>query len=180
MKAVAATMRAAFAEAIANRQAFWTQIAAMTVNDVAWVTFWPLFFDQVGEVGGWSRHDVLVLLAVLTVAGGLVLGLFSNTRRVGQLINDGGLDAILALPVRPLPVLLVRRVDPVNFGDVLFGCCLYAATGPDSLGARPSAPPSPPMSPSRCAGSTPCGTTSRSTSRSTSRPRAGWLVPARL
>lgn len=130
MRPVIATLRAAFAEAIANRHAFWTQIAAMTVNDIAWVAFWFLVFDQVGTIGGWQRHEILVLLSVLTVAGGLVLGLFSNTRRLGQLIHDGGLDAVLALPIRPLPVLLVRRVDPINFGDVIFGCCLYATTGP--------------------------------------------------
>lgn len=134
MTAVVATMRAAFAEAAANRSAFWTQVTAMIVNDAAWLVFWFLFFDQVDTIGGWRRADILTLLAVLTTGAGLVLGLLSNTRRIGQLVGDGGLDAILALPVHPLPTLLVRKVDPVNFGDVVFGLCLFAATGPDSLG----------------------------------------------
>ena len=132
MKATAATLRAAFAEATANRASMWTQIAAMAINDLAWITFWLLFFDQVGALRGWDRDSVLVLLAVLTTGGGLVLGLLSNTRRCGQIIHDGGLDAVLALPVRPLPVLLVRRVDPIAFGDVIFGLVLFAAIGPHS------------------------------------------------
>jgi ABC-2 type transport system permease protein len=59
--------------------------------------------------------------------------LLSNTRRFGVIIRDGGLDAVLALPVHPLPVLLVRRVDPIAFGDVIFGVGLFAVTGPDSI-----------------------------------------------
>jgi ABC-2 type transport system permease protein len=133
MRSCWATMRAAFAEAISNRSAFWTQIAAMLVNDVVWVAFWLLFFDQVHAVGGWDCDGVLMLLAVLTTSGGLVLGLFSNTRRLGQLVGDGGLDAVLALPVRPLPALLVRRVDPVNLGDVVFGIVLFVVSGDLSL-----------------------------------------------
>ena len=134
MRSAVATIRAAFSEATANRASLWTQIGAMALNDLAWITFWLLFFDRVGVLRGWDRDSVLVLLAVLTTGGGFVLGLLSNTRRFGPIIRDGGLDAVLALPVHPLPVLLVRRVDPIAFGDVLFGLVLFAATGPDSVG----------------------------------------------
>jgi ABC-2 type transport system permease protein len=129
VRAVLATMRAAMAEAVANRTAFWSQVGAMVVNDVVWVAFWVLFFDRVGHLGDWDRAGVLMLMAVLTTAGGLVLGVLSNGRRLGYLIADGGLEAVLALPVRPLPVLLVRQVDATNVGDVMFGICLFVAAG---------------------------------------------------
>jgi len=125
MTAVFATMRTAFAEAWANRTAFWTQLAAMALNDIVWVVFWVLFFGKVGTVAGWDRSRVLLLLAVITTGAGIVLGLLSNARRIGQLVADGGIDAALALPVRTLPFLLVRRVDAVNFGDMLFGVTLF-------------------------------------------------------
>jgi ABC-2 type transport system permease protein len=134
MKAIAATMRGAVAEARANPGAFWTQLSAMVLNDLAWVVFWVLFFDRVGTVRGWDRSRVLLLFAVLTTGGGLVLGVLSNARRVGQLVGDGGIDAALALPVAPLPYLLVRRVDPVNVGDVVFGVLLFAVSGTPTLG----------------------------------------------
>jgi ABC-2 type transport system permease protein len=53
----------------------------------------------------------------------------SNARRIGQLVTDGGIDAALALPVPPLPYLLVRRTDPVNLGDLAFGVVLFSVSG---------------------------------------------------
>lgn len=129
MRAVGATMRAAFAEAWANRVGFWTQMSAMALNDVAWIGFWVLFFHRVGSVRGWESGDVLLLLAILTSAGGVVLGLLANTRAIGRLAAQGELDAALALPVPPLAYLLVRRVEPVNIGDLAFGAVLFLLLG---------------------------------------------------
>lgn len=129
MTATGATLRSAFADAAARRTAFWWQIAAMVVNDVAWVAFWLIFFHRVPTVRGWDSHRVLLLLAVLTTASGLVLGLLSNSRRIPQLIADGALDETLTLPVPTLRHLLVRRVDTVNLGDVAFGVVLFAVAG---------------------------------------------------
>ncbi len=134
MKAVIATMRAAIAEARANPGAFWSQIAAMALNDIVWVVFWVLFFRRVGSVRGWDRSRVLLLFAVLTTAGGIVLGVVSNARRIGQLAAEGGIDAALGLPVSPLAYLLVRRVDPVNIGDFVFGIVLFAVSGSPTAG----------------------------------------------
>lgn len=129
MRAIRATMRAAFAEALANRSGFWTQVLAMVVNDVAWIAFWVLFFRRVGSLRGWDTSRMLLLLAVLTTSAGLVLGVLGNARRIGRLAVDGDLDAALALPVAPLSHLLVRRIDTTNLGDVFFGLGLFAVAG---------------------------------------------------
>jgi ABC-2 type transport system permease protein len=129
VRATLATLRAAIAEAWANPGSFWTQVVAMAVNDVAWVAFWLLFFDRAGEVRGWDSSRVLLLFAVLTTSAGLVLGLLANARSVGTLAADGGLDALLALPVPPLAHLLVRRIDTANLGDLGFGIGLFLVTG---------------------------------------------------
>lgn len=124
-----AVLRAAMADAAGRRTAFWTQITAMAVNDVAWVMFWLIFFNQVDSVRGWDAHRVLLLFAVLTTSAGLVLGLLSNCRRIPTLVADGSLDEVLTLPVSPLPHLLVRRIEPINLGDVAFGVALFTLTG---------------------------------------------------
>jgi ABC-2 type transport system permease protein len=129
VRGLLATARGAFAEAWANRAGFWTQVSAMAVNDIAWVGFWTLFFHRVGAVRGWDRDRVLLLLAVLTTAAGIVLGLLANARRIGHLASAGELDAALVLPVPTLPYLLVRRVEAVNIGDLVFGVVLFAAAG---------------------------------------------------
>jgi ABC-2 type transport system permease protein len=125
MSGLRATSRNAFAEVAAKPAALATQMAIMIINDFAWVIFWVLFFDRVGTLGGWNRDNILVLQAVLTAAGGLSLGLLSNARRIGTMAVGGDLDAVLALPVAPLPFVLLRRIEPVNLGDLAFGIVLF-------------------------------------------------------
>jgi ABC-2 type transport system permease protein len=132
-RAIRVTIRSAAAEAWSNRSAFWSQVTAMVVNDLAWVGFWVLFFDRVGAIRGWDVDRVLLLWAVLTTSAGLTLGLLSNARRIGQYATGGELDAVLALPVPPLAYLLVRRIETTNLGDFLFGVILFAVTGTPTL-----------------------------------------------
>lgn len=129
MRSLAEVWRLAWAEAKANRRGFAAQVTVMIVNDLVWIVFWIVFFRRTGEVRGWDRDGVMMLLAVLTTAAGITLGLLSNARRIGVLITEGALDATLALPVRPLPHLLVKRVDATNVGDIVFGLGLFAVTG---------------------------------------------------
>ena len=126
---IGATMKRAFAESWSRRSSFWFQIAIMILNDAVFVVFWFLFFDEVGEVRGWDAHDALLLLSVLATAAGLVMGLFANSRRLGEMISGGGMDAVLSLPVNPLAYLLVRRVDTAMLGDIVFGPILFVALG---------------------------------------------------
>ena len=129
MTAVTATMRGAFAEAWSNRAAFWTQIAAIVLNDIVWIVFWLLFFRRVGPMRGWDSDAVLILLAVLATACGISFGVLANSRRIGWLAAEGDLDAALGLPVSPLAYLLVRRVEAVHLGDMAFGVVLFAFIG---------------------------------------------------
>lgn len=134
MRGLLATLRNAGAEARANRAAMASQVAIMVVNDIVWVVFWVLFFRRVGSVRGWDGDRILLLLAVLTSAGGIALGVLANARRVGSMAVDGDLDSVLALPVPPLAHLLVRRIEAFNIGDLVFGLVLFASTGPHSVG----------------------------------------------
>lgn len=125
MRGLWQTSRNAFAEVAAKPRALGVQMLIMGINDLVWVIFWVLFFDQVGTLGGWDRDSILVLQAVLTTAGGLSLGLFANARHIGSMAVSGDLDAVLALPVSPLRFVLVRRIEPVNLGDLAFGLILF-------------------------------------------------------
>jgi ABC-2 type transport system permease protein len=120
-----ATLRNAIAEVVAKPRALAAQMAVMAMNDLVWVIFWILFFDRVGTLGDWDRDGIILLQAVLTTAGGLSLGLFANARRIGAMASSGDLDAVLALPVSPLRFVLLRRIEPVNLGDLAFGLVLF-------------------------------------------------------
>ena len=129
MKGLLATMRNAISEAAANRKGLAFAMTVMILNDVMWIAFWLIFFRTAASVRGWDRDQVLMLLAVLTTSGGIALGLLANARRLGTMALGGELDAILNLPVQPLAFLLVRRIEPTNLGDVVFGLGLFAIAG---------------------------------------------------
>lgn len=124
-RALLATWRGAWLEALASRRGFWAQISVMVVNDLVWVVFWVLFFHRVGAIRGWDVDQVLVLLSVATTSFGVALGVLANSRWIGSLTTSGGLDAALSLPVPTLPYLLCRRVETVFVGDVVFGLALF-------------------------------------------------------
>lgn len=124
-----ATMRKAFAEAWAKRSSFWFQVGVMVANDLFFVAFWFLFFNEVDSVRGWDVDRTLLLLAILATVSGMALGLFPNARRLPEMIADGRVDAALALPTDPLVYLLGRSVDPSMLGDLVFGPLLFVALG---------------------------------------------------
>ncbi len=133
MGVLAKTLRTAVAEAWGNRRSFWVQVSAMVANDLAWVAFWLLFFHRVGPVRGWATEQVMLLFALLATVTGVGMGLLSNARRIGQLVADGHLDAVLTLPVGPLGYLLVRKVDTALLGDLAFGPALFLIAGHPTL-----------------------------------------------
>jgi ABC-2 type transport system permease protein len=133
MRSTLATLRTAIANGLANRTSFWFQVSVMIANDVTWVIFWVLFFHQVGTLRGWDTHDVIVLFSILLTSAGAALGVFANSRRIGQLAADGALDETLVLPVPPLPHILSSRVDAANSGDLLFGPVLFLVAGQPTL-----------------------------------------------
>ncbi len=124
-----ATTRTAFAEAWAKRSSFWFQIAVMVANDLFFVAFWFLFFNEVESVRGWDVERTLLLLSIVATVTGVVMGLFANSRRLGEMIADGRVDAALALPAPPLGYLLTRSVDSALLGDLIFGPALFLALG---------------------------------------------------
>ena len=67
----------------------------MIANDVAWVAFWVIFFQEVASVRGWDVDRVLLLLAVLCTSAGLVLGLLSDARDAAMLLAASALFAAL-------------------------------------------------------------------------------------
>lgn len=133
MRGLVATLRNAIAEAAANRAALTSAMTVMAVNDIVWVAFWVLFFRRVGEIRGWDGDRILLLLAVITSAAGISLGVLANARKIGAMAVAGELDAVLSLPVSPLAYLLLRRVEPTNVGDLVFGLVLFAVAGRPTL-----------------------------------------------
>src|SRR5690606_5897407 len=59
----------------------------------------------------------------------IALGVTANARHLGAIATEGGLDSALSLPTSTLAHVLVRRIEPVNLGDVVFGLTLFTFFG---------------------------------------------------
>lgn len=117
--------RAAFREVFAKRRAFYIDVSIMLINDLTWIVLWTFLFNNTGSIRGWDIDRVYVLFSVIALSFGISFGLFRNTRRIAEIINDGSLDAALTLPVDTLTYLLVRRVSAPVVGDIVFGLGLF-------------------------------------------------------
>jgi ABC-2 type transport system permease protein len=108
------------------RGAFYSQVAAMFINDGVWVVFWVFFFTRFPVLHGWSLKDVMSLWAVTTSGYGLAYGLMGNAhRRLAPAIAQGELDLWLLHPRAVLPHLLLGSTIPSAWGDAAFGYVVY-------------------------------------------------------
>jgi ABC-2 type transport system permease protein len=125
MTAIFAVWSGALKEAWAKPRALFLDIAIMVLNDSTWILFWNIFFSQTGSFRGWDTSTLYVFFSVMVFSFGLSLGLFHNARRIGQMVNNGELDAALTLPVDTLSYLTVRKIQASSLGDVVFGIGLF-------------------------------------------------------
>ncbi len=77
-----------------------------------------VFFDNVDDLGGWSRSDVLYLYAVATVALGLADFVLGSIEYLPQHVRTGTLDRLLVRPVGVLPQLLAEEFSMRRLGRI--------------------------------------------------------------
>jgi ABC-2 type transport system permease protein len=107
------------------RGAFFSQVIAMFINDLAWVLFWMFFFTQFPVLRGWSLNDVLLLWAVTASGFGIAYSLMGNAHQLSPVIVNGELDIWMSHPRAVLPHLLLGRSIPSAWGDALFGYAVF-------------------------------------------------------
>jgi ABC-2 type transport system permease protein len=107
--------------------AFFSQIAAMFLNDGAWVVFWVFFFSRFPVLHGWGLLDVISLWAITAAGFGIAHAIMGNSLQLAHLIVQGELDMWLAQPRAVLPHVLLGRSIPSAWGDVAFGYFVYFA-----------------------------------------------------
>ena len=112
---------------IEYRGAFFSQVAAMFINDAAWVVFWTFFFTRFPVLHGWTLTDVMTLWAVVTAGFGIAFGVMGNAHQLAPAIAHGELDLWLSHPRAVLPHFLLGRSVPTAWGDAAFGYAIYFA-----------------------------------------------------
>jgi ABC-2 type transport system permease protein len=107
------------------RGAFFSQVFAMFINDIAWVLFWMFFFTRFPILRGWGLNDVLLLWAVTASGFGIAYSLMGNAHQLAPLIVNGELDIWMSHPRAVLPHLLLGRSIPSAWGDAIFGYAVF-------------------------------------------------------
>jgi len=110
--------------AMEYRTSFITQATFMFLNDIIWVLFWMIFFNNFEMINGWAFNDLMIMYMVITASWGLVGVFAGNFRNVAEIIRDGQLDFYLTLPKEELTHLLVSKAKFDSFGDLTFGLVL--------------------------------------------------------
>lgn len=110
--------------AMEYRVSFLTQSTFMFFNDVIWVIFWAIFFNQFPSINGWAFKDLMFMYIIINSSWGLTGVFFGNFRNLAEVIRDGQLDFYLALPKEELTHALISRSKFDSFGDLAFGIVL--------------------------------------------------------
>ncbi len=111
--------------ALEYRVSFFSQIAAMVINDAAWLIFWLAYFGSFPLVADWGRPEIVMLWAIAATSFGIAATFFGGATTLAGAIARGELDFYLALPKPTLLHVLISRMDVSAPGDVLFGTTVY-------------------------------------------------------
>ena len=111
--------------ALEYRLSFFSQMAAMLINDLAWLIFWLAYFSSFPLVAGWGRPEIITLWAIVAAGFGVADTFCGGTFRLAGMITRGELDFFLALPKPALLHMLISRMSVTAIGDVAFGMLVY-------------------------------------------------------
>lgn len=107
------------------RSSFLVQTLGMALNNSAFIFFWWLLFQYMGEVGGYGFREVMMIWALSSTAYGITFICFGNVRRICKIIVSGELDTYLLQPKDPLISLIASGTVVSAWGDLFYGIILF-------------------------------------------------------
>lgn len=132
---LATNLRASFA----LRGAFWLQVAFMTLNDIAWLSVWWIFFGRFETIAGWRFGDFLALHGTIAIGFGLTVVVAGGVRELARTIHEGDLDVFLTQPKPALLHVVASKTRASGWGDMAYGVLVLSLSGDRGAGAVPAA-----------------------------------------
>lgn len=110
-----------FLSALAYRTSFLIQIFSMLLNDAVMLVLFYFFFSKFGTIGGMDFQGYIKLLIVIIWWFCTMHIFLYGSRKIGEMIMTGSLDAHLLLPKNMLVRILVSWFNISALGDLLYG-----------------------------------------------------------
>jgi ABC-2 type transport system permease protein len=118
---------------------FFLQLFQSLLATATGLTVIALVYGQVAELNGWNRSELLVVLGVFTVLGGLVQSVIKpNLVQFMEEVADGKLDFVLAKPADAQLLVSIRAVRFWPVVDIVVGAVVVVA---GAAGLTPSPTP---------------------------------------
>jgi len=95
-------------------------LSVLTLNLVL-VAGLGIIFSQVGEIGGWTFHQVLFMFALGMVCRSVWHLLWVDMMSIGWLVRSGGMDRLLVRPLNPLFQIMAGYLDDDDWGELVVG-----------------------------------------------------------
>ncbi|MET0387565.1 MAG: ABC-2 family transporter protein [Polyangiales bacterium] len=134
-----ALITTSFRAALALRGSFWLQLGFMFLNNLCFFVFWWVLFARVGQVRGWSVHEVELLVGVSAASFGLAQVVAGGARHISRWVDEGELDPLLVQPKPTWLYAVGSRSNPSGMGDILSGALLMHWSGHVTASAVPLA-----------------------------------------
>ncbi|HEU0127264.1 MAG TPA: ABC-2 family transporter protein, partial [Pseudonocardiaceae bacterium] len=114
---------------LAYPTSFALQCAAQALVQLQDLVIIVVLFSRVGQMGGFTRQEVLLIFSLAGISFGLADLLVGSLDKLGQLVRTGTLDALL---LRPLPAMTqicgsefaLRRLGKVGTALAVLGYVL--------------------------------------------------------
>ena len=114
---------------MAYTASFLLQVFGMALNNSAFILFWLILFERIGDdIKGYSFQDVMFLWSLAASGFGLAAVIMGNASHLSQAIYTGELDVYLLQPKPVLINFVASRMSISGWGDLGYGLVLFAFT----------------------------------------------------
>jgi ABC-2 type transport system permease protein len=117
-------LKIALSTAMEYKFNFFIQVIGMMLNNLVWIFFWLIFFNNFQVINGWVMADILMLYSIATISFGIGGIFFGNMLNIAKMIAEGKLDFYLVLPKNRLYHILISRSKFYDVGEIIFGIIL--------------------------------------------------------
>ncbi len=119
------SLRIGAMNALQYRADFFIQLAQSTIGLGTALAGVAIVFGQTDELGGWRRDELVALIGVFVMVGGLVgVVIRPSMERLMEGVRLGTLDFTLTKPVDAQLLVSVRQVDIWRLMDVALGAAI--------------------------------------------------------